>query len=165
MFDPEKDAANLLDRVWVPKVGEPAHPVDPIYIAQELGVDVYLANLTEDTAGMLVKRTGRAPEIYLNNRDHPNRQRFTCAHEVGHYIKRTDGKDDQAWEFVDLRDHVSGRGTDKGEVYANQFAAALLMPASEVRKLRQEMDAPELAIEFKVSLEAMKHRLVNLRIS
>ncbi len=57
----------------------PVLPVDPFMIAQRLGIKAYTANLDERVSGMLVKRPGEDPEIYVNDSDSPNRQRFTCA--------------------------------------------------------------------------------------
>ena len=110
---------------------------------------------------MLVKRSGQDAAIYLNRLDSQARQRFTCGHELGHYVKRGSAETGD-WEFIDRRDSVSSRGIDPAEVYANQFAAALLMPASMVRDLADSHEAFELAIMFGVSQDAMGLRLRNL---
>src|SRR5262249_13052228 len=99
----------------------------------------------------------------------PNRQRFTCAHELGHYVKRSAAGDD-AWEYVEHRNLLASQGTNSEEIYANQFAASLLMPEEAVRKLHDELKAQRgtppppaaLAFEFGVSADAMQYRLVNL---
>lgn len=110
---------------------------------------------------MLVKQHGSPPVIFLNETDSRVRQRFTCAHELGHWMKRSVMKDD--WAFVDRRDQLSGRGTDPSERYSNAFAAALLMPASEVRALGGQMYPESLARHFEVSGEAMNIRLSAIR--
>lgn len=168
MPDPEKDAQQLLQTVWIgaDDPGRTRLPVDPFYIAKTLGIGVYLDNtLASNVAGMLVKRAGYDdPEILLNPDDSRNRQRFTCAHELGHYNKRAQTGDDQEWRYVDERNFLSSQGTDPDERYANQFAAALLMPTDEVwdRAKSNGSDVAALAAEFGVSADAMNFRLINL---
>lgn len=138
-------------------------PVDPIEIARQLGIKVYTAGLEEGVAGMLVKRPARDPEMYINGADSLNRQRFTAAHELGHYVKHVAAGEDN-WEHVDYRDALSSKGTDPDEVFANQFAASLLMPRAEVERLEEKFKSPTaLAYEFGVSPDAMSFRLVNLK--
>ncbi|MEZ0577301.1 ImmA/IrrE family metallo-endopeptidase [Nocardioides sp. MH1] len=161
--DATRDASQLLDRAWAGPFGVDV-PVDPVSIARSLGVDVFTANLDMGVAGLLVKRAGQDPAIYLNANDSENRQRFTCAHELGHYIRRS-GNDDEGWEYVDRRDQLSSAGTDPEERYANGFAAQLLMPEHEVRSQAKKFDAAALAYTFGVSLEAMNNRLATLRIA
>jgi Zn-dependent peptidase ImmA (M78 family) len=111
--DATREASKLLDQVWASPFGVDI-PVDPIHIAQTLGVEVYTADLDSAVAGLLVKRQGRDAEIYLNSEDSKNRQRFTAAHELGHYVRRSTGSDD-AWDYVDRRDALSSLGTDPEE--------------------------------------------------
>ena len=142
-------------------------PVDPFAIARNLGINVYVSTLDEDVSGMLVKRAAYDdPEIYLNAGDSRNRQRFTCAHELGHYVKRTaSGDANEIWEYVDRRDTLASRGHDPDEIYANQFAANLLMPRDMLTKLKGERTLAALAALFGVSADAMTFRLDNLRRS
>ena len=57
------------------------------------------------------------------------------------------------------------KGTDKEEVFDDQFAAALLIPGYAVHKLiRHGWDVPQMADFFGVSNSAMSIRLNNLRI-
>jgi hypothetical protein len=121
--DFERDAEALLDRFWNYGEGSPAVPVDPIFIARQLGLEVLIAPLEDGVGGMLVNRPGSQPTIYLNSSDGRNRQRFTCAHELGHWVKRAVARDED-WAFVDKRDQLAGRGVDPSERYANGFAAS-----------------------------------------
>lgn len=155
-IEAEKDAEKLLQATWGGAV-----PVDPVTIARTAGLRVLEAPLNENTLGALVKQPGKDPTILLNQNDSNNRKRFTCAHELGHFVRRSEEEDEYA--TVDLRDSNSATGDDPEEVYANEFAACLLMPESEVRALAQlEMSDLEMAIRFKVSREAMQFRLKNL---
>ncbi len=158
-IDPEREARQLLSTAW----DDRPLPVDPIQIARRLGIKVYSAGLAEGVAGMLRKRPGLDPEIFVNGNDSLNRQRFTIAHELGHYVKHVAAGEDD-WEHVDYRDALSGRGTDSDEIFANQFAASLLMPREDVVRLRDEgYGIATLALEFGVSEEAMNFRLANVR--
>lgn len=134
-------------------------PVKPQHVADSLGIQVRVSALPPDVSGALAKKDGHDPVIVLQLTDHPNRQRFTCAHEIGHYWER----DDDEYEFVDFRDNLAGRGVDVHEIYANSFAAALLMPEWAVRQLFDHTkDVTELAARFGVSKGAMSIRLQNL---
>jgi len=159
----ERDAEALLETVWSRGAPEPPLPVDPIFIAQELGIAVYTATLSDGVSGMLVKRAGEDPQIYLQQSDHRNRQRFTCAHELGHYVA-CGGSD--TLEYVEHRALLASQGTDIDEIYANQFAAALLMPAAVVRSRWPERPQPALlAYDFGVSADAMSFRAGNLKLT
>jgi Zn-dependent peptidase ImmA (M78 family) len=156
----ERDAQQLLERLGMTDI-----PVDPIKVARALGIKVWTSDLEPNVAGVLVKkRQGEPPEIYVNAADHVNRQRFTTAHEVGHFFERArKGDADEPVSFVDYRDDLSAQGTNPSEMYANGFAAALLMPAARVREhWEHDRDATILASRFQVSPEAMRHRLHNL---
>lgn len=164
----ERNAQDLLDTVWSPGWGEFRKPVDAVAIAHELGIQVYFAGLERDVFGMLVKRPGDDPAIYLNGLDSENRQRFTCAHELGHYDLRVTpgdagptGEDD--WSYIDRRSSLSSTGDDPEERYANLFAASLLMPRPEVLRLADQHSVTSLAYLFGVSAEAMGYRLNYLR--
>jgi len=165
----EEDARELLRTAWAPAGGEDKVPlpVDPFAIAQALGIKAFSAPLDNGVSGMLVKRAGEDAEIYVHAADSPNRQRFTCAHELGHYVRRVAAEDTE-WEYVEHRDLLASQGTNPDEIYANQFAAALLMPREVVEKRLDELGsrglavAPSLAVEFGVSADAMQYRIKNL---
>ncbi len=161
-LDPEHEAQQLLSTAWRGR----SVPVDPIQIAQQLGIKVYTAGLDEGVAGMLRKRPGHDPEVFINGSDSLNRQRFTVAHELGHYVKHVAAGQDE-WEHVDYRDALTSEGTDPEERFANKFAASLLMPKDEIQRLKREKGygAAALALEFGVSGEAMSFRLVNLKLA
>lgn len=134
-------------------------PVDPAQVAEALGLEVLAAQLGPQLAGALVKEPGRDPRIFLNGTDSSNRKRFTCAHEIGHFVKRTDGDSD--YEYYDFRDSFSSSsGVDPEERYANAFAAALLMPKEKVKQMKKEgLKDLEMASRLGVSREAMIYRL------
>lgn len=137
-------------------------PVDPVYIAKKLGAQVVVARLPDEVYGALMKEKGSDPIIYLEETDSEQRQRFTCAHELGHLYSRIG---DEEYETIDLRDEwLSPSATNVEEIFANQFAANLLMPEDEIRAQVHHSKA-KLLSHFGVSGEAMKWRLKNLDIS
>lgn len=159
-----RDPVIEADRVRLSAWG-PVFPVDPVLIARRLGINVRQAVLSANVSGALVKNLGEDPTILLNASDSPNRQRFTCAHELGHFVGRDNDPD--AYEYVDLRDTIwSAAGVEPTEVFANQFAANLLMPEKEVRRLHAEGYGPtEMALYFDISQDALHFRLKNLKIT
>lgn len=145
-----QEAAAVLDRYWRPLL----LPVDPVSVARGLGLSVFSAELGEDVWGMLVGGSAGC-DIYLD-RDQPRtRYRFSCAHELGHFIDRgaelAPGR-----AFVDKRsDSGVGRAD---EVFANEFAGSLLMPEADFRSAVRASEDYDLAERFAVSLDAVRRR-------
>jgi len=162
-LDPELEAQGVLRTRWVRNGDKTRVPVDPIAIAHNLGLDVFMAPLSEGVSGMLTSNNIVKPAIYLSSQDAPVRRRFTCAHEIGHWIHHELKGETAAIEFVDLRAHLSSRGVDQEEIWANQFAAALLMPAEVVRALLPSYGESGVAYRLDVSLSAVGFRVENLR--
>ena len=106
--DAAKDAERILAEVWGDVI-----PVDPALVARRLGIDVLNARLNETVSGALVKEPGHDPSIVLNSMDSASRRRFSCAHEIGHFVRRRDALD--AYEYVDYRDTLSSGGLDAEE--------------------------------------------------
>jgi Zn-dependent peptidase ImmA (M78 family) len=149
-----REAEQVLTMHWGDSI-----PVDPAKIAHAMGIKVANAYLDPDVAGAIEKRAGRPAHIFLSESDHPNRKRFTCAHEIGHFVKHGEGD----FEYVDYRDGTASMGVDEDERFANAFAAALLMPEKEVRRLHNMgMHEKDMAAAFGVSEAAMVNRLKNL---
>jgi Zn-dependent peptidase ImmA (M78 family) len=136
-------------------------------IARYVGLRVVPAPLGGDISGLLVTRKGSST-ICVEERHHENRQRFTIAHEIGHHVLGHhfgEGENVHV-DRVSMRSAKSSEGSDRLEIAANQFAAALLMPERVVElELQRLQDSPgedvvrELARRFKVSTEAMAIRL------
>ncbi len=132
-------------------------------LARRLGIRVQTVALPPDESGNIAMPADGVAVISLNRWDSLNRQRFTCAHEIGHYLRREEGGH-WGFSFTDYRDTLAGLGVDAEEVYANQFAAALLMPGHLVRQWFPKQNAEKLARRFGTSLQAMTLRLRNLRL-
>lgn len=148
-------------------------PVPVEAIAKHMGVDVRYAALDDELSGMIFIKDGR-PIIGINRLHHPNRQRFTIAHELGHFVMHkklitNEVHVDRQFRVL-MRDGNAGSGTQKEEVEANRFAAALLMPEALVLKaiadhtfdIDDENPLSELAKQFKVSRQTMEYRVRNL---
>lgn len=160
-ISPQEAAQKVLDSVWKDR----PFPVDPARIAGLLGLKVIETDLPEEVSGAIIKKKDEDPIIIISKADSKNRQRFSCAHELGHYVYHMD-MGQEKYEWVDLRGTAAGLGTNPEEIFANGFAAALLMPEEEVNRLYKEKTPPFLmAIHFGVSDDAMNYRLKNLSLA
>lgn len=161
--DAEWDAERLLEGWWTTPDKDHPLPVDPMELARRLGIHVQIVALQPDESGSIEIPADGVAVISLNHRDSKNRQRFTCAHEIGHYLQR-EASGRAGLSFIDYRDTLAGLGVDAQEVYANQFAAALLMPAPLVERWFPDEKVEKLARRFGTSTQAMNLRLSNLRL-
>ena len=163
--DPAVEARRVIEVFWSPDPPDTPFPVDPVRVAKAMGLEVLEAVLESDVSGALVKEPGRDATILLAAGESKRRQRFTCAHEVGHYMLRRAGTDETPYSFVDKRDGLSAEGTDPDERWANAFAAELLMPEATVKSWSGTYDDLEMAERFGVSSEAMNARLRSLQLA
>lgn len=149
-------------------------PVDVDAVAKALGATViYSPSLNNDLSGMIFIE-GDKTIIGVNSVHHRNRQRFTIAHEIGHFLLHknvnesnsihVDGGFVQTWN----RDGRSSQGQDADEIEANRFAAELLMPTKFLEKDIAELGSIDmendehlipLAAKYEVSLHALSLRL------
>jgi len=150
-------------------------PVDVAALARSLGVVVVLSTFDDaDVSGMLFR--GEQEVIGVNGAHSRQRQRFTIAHELGHRALHP-GRElilDSPVR-VNFRDRTSSMATDREEIEANAFAAALLMPDLMVRAeldrlaphTRRDLDktTSTLADRFDVSAAALGFRLINLGLT
>jgi Zn-dependent peptidase ImmA (M78 family) len=126
-----------------------------------------------DISGILYHEGGKAI-IGVNSLHSATRQRFTIAHEIGHLKLHDKSELYVDRDFRVYRDEHSSRATNKLEIEANKFAAELLMPEEMIRNdwtdhgilLSYDYENDEyihkLAKRYKVSLQAMIFRLMNL---
>jgi Zn-dependent peptidase ImmA (M78 family) len=158
-------------------ITEPHVPIRTI--AKELGISVIDEKFNDsDISGMLFRDENKKVNIIGVNSSHsPNRQRFTIAHELGHFLlhKGETNHFDRAGVFrVNYRNSVSSTATNNEEIEANTFAAAILMPEHFImpaieQKLSDGLDISddsdeisEIAELFKVSSQALYFRLSKL---
>lgn len=138
--------------------------VDPIAIARAESITVVPSSYL-DVNGQITK-DGKTGEVIIEYNDtlHPNRQRFTIAHELGHYFA---GHLDETGKtlFRDPMKNFSLDNYDPLEVEANKLAAEILMPEDKISFLIEELKyntIDDLAQALVVSPAAMTYRLKNL---
>lgn len=139
-------------------------PVKVGELATELGLKVVRAPLPPKISGLIQPSTDAAAgfEIRVNKYEMPERQRFTVAHEIAHYLLHRDDIGSGVVDTIMYRSNL----TSRKETEANRLAADIVMPAHAVsRELdrlggsRTEEAVEELASIFRVSVPAMKVRL------
>jgi Zn-dependent peptidase ImmA (M78 family) len=155
----EGEAERLLSRLGITEVPIPIEDV-----ANLLGLRISRAPSTE-FSGLLLRKDGKAL-IGVNSSEAPVRQRFTIAHEIGHFVLHP-----QKDAFVDFRKNTgAGEVRPPRERHADMFAAALLMPRKallkDFRRLARDVDTDNLtktlSKRYSVSEDAMRFRLINL---
>lgn len=165
----EDRAAELLE-----KANAYQTPVPIDRICRYLSLKVRPVDLGDEVSGVLVV-SGAGGEIGYNASQHAVRQRFTVAHEIGHFVLHHAVRAlfiDKKYAAVYKRDQSSSQGEQLLEIEANRFAAALLLPRGLVLdKIRayhldlgSETGLRELADLFSVSTQALSIRLAQLRI-
>jgi Zn-dependent peptidase ImmA (M78 family) len=139
-------------------------PVKVGELATALGLRVLRSPLQPKISGLIQPsvETPSGFQIRVNKYESAERQRFTVAHEIAHYLLH---KDDIGAGVVDSIMYRSSL-TSRKEVEANQLAADLVMPASLVTREAKSLKNAEvaeavetLAAAFKVSVAAMEIRL------
>lgn len=143
-------------------------PVPIEKIAQDYGVTIQYAPFDDALSGMAFIKDGKSI-IGVNSLHHPNRQRFTIAHELGHHVmhQRILRNGIHVDKTVLKRDKVSAEGIDLTEIEANAFAAEILMPSHWIDSLilggldvSDEVIMTFLAKKFKVSTAALNFRML-----
>tara|TARA_R100000789_G_scaffold100384_2_gene110302 strand:+ start:1587 stop:2150 length:564 start_codon:yes stop_codon:yes gene_type:complete len=97
-------------------------------------------------------------EIGVNEKHHINRQRFSMAHEYGHYLLHREKIQEMPVGEQIL--HRNG-ARNRTEYQANVFAAELLMPENLVKKSFRNCggNLKQMADYLRVSKESLKYRL------
>lgn len=158
-----------------------AHTTDGLYkdyqlqiekLCKKLNLKCFVADFDDNISGSIIRDdNGETCSVYMNRKHSKSRQRFTAAHEIGHYIsylhgsyskeelEKEGGFEDYAYAASYRKDgHYS-----KAETEANLIAAELLMPEDKVEELLKEGLTPEeMAEQFYVSPSAMTVRLQSL---
>ena len=145
-----------------------SYPVKLGEMAKELGVSVKVSSLHTGISGQ-IKREGDRYVIRVNRNESRERQRFTIAHELSHFLLHRsiiDTSPDGIEDNVLYRSGVP----ERIEYQANRLAADIVMPLTPLRKVLREdfenivTDATieVLAARFQVSKTAMEIRLSTL---
>jgi Zn-dependent peptidase ImmA (M78 family) len=136
---------------------------DLYQICETLGIRFFDADLDglqrEDVSGVISETEAGEVYVFLNQKMTPSRKTFTLAHELGHYFL---GHVDKNHKFrVDKYYYDSSQEAHQ-ESEANYFAASLLMPEREFKRMMDlfgEYNYEDLARYFGVSVSAVKNRV------
>lgn len=137
-------------------------PVDVGACANAVGLPIYSIDLPHGVSGMIVKgdrlQGSSGFVCYVDSSEPSVRQRFTAAHELGHFVLHKDLIGDSHSDNYLLR--APGL-TNWQETQANKFAADLLMPRDLIAKAIDSghTTVRDLASLFQVSEIAMGIRL------
>lgn len=141
-------------------------PLNLVALVEAEGLRLLEVDEETNTAGALYPKTR---EIVVNTRGrHLVRQRFTIAHELGHWVLAhyklgpldfdLDGFDGQFGN-----EFVSHLGRDSREQEANVFAAELLVPKLWLKTHFAQRTPDSLAQLFVVSRETMYYQMMAYR--
>jgi Zn-dependent peptidase ImmA (M78 family) len=125
-------------------------------------VEIYSTELARGISGVLLRdatyKTSSGFVVLVARNEPSVRQRFTAAHELGHFVLHRELVGDRIEDNFLLR---SNKLSDNVEVEANKFAADLLMPYALIdQAMTGGIRTPEdLARHFHVSVTAMSIRL------
>lgn len=157
-------------------------PVPVERIAEALGAEVRREEADNELCGFLLRDLKRRQAVIgVNSTHHENRQRFTIAHEIAHFLLHEGGRihvDGVDCGYrLNFRDPESSTGNNEAEKEANYFAAELLMPKQFLEEdIKQVKDGivdlldeeslqralKPLADRYEVSTQALTFRLANL---
>jgi hypothetical protein len=140
-------------------------PVPVFRILEELGLGPLREVLENEISGWIERRPDGSYGVMVNAAHAHVRQRFTAAHELGHYIYHRDllgagTGDTRAYRAEGTR-LPNGAIRPVHERQANSFAANLLMPLASINALKAEgvTTVAGLADRLEVSQDAMRIRL------
>ncbi|SFA71723.1 ImmA/IrrE family metallo-endopeptidase [Selenomonas ruminantium] len=154
---PEELAACVLGKSGM-DMDNPRLPIDPFSLMRSCGI-VYQFMDAKKLEGVYIvpEDAEDVPMVGINYNRPITRQRFTAAHELCHHLK------DRRSQICPIGNNVNAM-----ERYAEQFAAALLMPLPALRKMAAEymvdgrvdlQAALLLSVKFGVSFGACARRL------
>jgi len=168
-----KEAEKILNKLEIN-----SYPVKIEDVAKSLGINVTKMKFSKDEISGAIKMKGKdgQPVIVVNEDHCEHRQRFTVAHEIGHFMLHNISSMHVDSSDVYFRDAKATSSTSNiKEIQANQFAAELLMPRSEmINDLSGEYKIKnndndlktiaKLAKKYNVSQQAMMIRIGSLVI-
>lgn len=141
-------------------------PIDLYKLCEKLNISIFDWDFPNEISGILAIDNNKVG-IGVN-RNHPNvRQRFTIAHELGHYFFREDKSIYLDFQEASLQSYNQDTKTHQSEMKANKFAANLLMPNEWVKrdfKKFGEAGHYLLAQRYQVSEQAMWFKLISLNL-
>ena len=159
--DAHQSASTVRKTFWTGR-----YPVDPVKIALVLGAEVYEAPLGSDIFGATLQDSETSMRIYIDKYQPASRYRISAAHELGHYVERSRRTEILPRDIDRNSNQPPDINTPEGkrEIWANEFAAELLMPRTKIQQQRKNGNTSpiHLARLFNVPLPVMNHRIHTL---
>ncbi|KUO52311.1 MAG: hypothetical protein APF76_04565 [Desulfitibacter sp. BRH_c19] len=141
-------------------------PVDVFEVVKKLKLDKpveVIKTQMPNCIGGYTRKEKNGYYIMINERHLHRRQRFSVAHEIGHLYFKHKEASIHSWNYWDIHDNLQ-------ENQANEFAARLLMPATEMYQLSNIYNRytlkllEQIQVFFDVSLSATARRVTSLGI-
>ncbi|ASJ91607.1 ImmA/IrrE family metallo-endopeptidase [Porphyrobacter sp. CACIAM 03H1] len=139
-------------------------PVKLGALASELGLEVFKSPLRPGISG-LIEPSHSAPSgfrIKINRHESVERQRFTLAHEISHFLLHRELIRNGVIDDTMYRSNLSSRH----EIEANKLASKIVMPEAAVDMLRRKYSGHSfeemthlMAKDLRVSEPAMRIKL------
>ena len=158
--DIDKKATTLLQDVFG-SIGSLKLPVDLNEVALYCNLTVKQGDFKDaDIEGALDRSSNT---VYLSEHDTHDRKNFTLAHEIGH-LKLHQDVNTELFFMHQLADLLIPGGDEK-EAAADEFAAALLIPAQSLKALwKVNKSVIDLAGIFDVPTTVMRYRIKTLKL-
>jgi Zn-dependent peptidase ImmA (M78 family) len=144
----------VIDLLQQNKITAPPINVDKIAESLNISVKKHPYDEEHELSAMLIRDGGNVI-IGVNSNHSEQRQRFSIAHEIGHFLLHEGDKlivDRQIKYQVNFRNKKSSLGIDINEIEANRFASALLMPEHFINK---DLEKYEIDIDDKNNMETI----------
>jgi Zn-dependent peptidase ImmA (M78 family) len=140
-------------------------PVNVHEIAKLLGFTIIETEFPNSYSGEIFIE-GNVKSIGVNKNHTKNRQRFTVAHELGHYLNGHQYFDEEG-KMLEDTEFDFNNPLHKQEKEANLFASELLIPKEFLVKDLEKLglDIKKLTEKYQVSEQAMWIRLTSLRLA
>lgn len=140
-------------------------PVDLRGMAHDMGLGFEVESLSPQISGKLIRdgRFAAGFRIVVNGSEPMNRQRFTVAHEIGHYVLHRDLIGDGITDNAMYRSSLS----DEFERQADRFAGQILLPAQAVKDALRagHRSYAVLSEMFNASSDAIRIRIRELGLA
>jgi hypothetical protein len=131
-------------------------PVKLGALARDLGLEVFTSSMKPGISGLIEpSETARSGyRIKINRHESVERQRFTLAHEISHYLLHREHIRNGVIDNTLYRSSLS----NKQEIEANRLASRIVMPDAAVSQLRENYSG--------LTFDEMVHRMArDLRVS
>lgn len=164
----QKEINNIVEDIRI-KTGYSYPEKNIVNLANDLGISVFEVNFSDHPSinAMIVFKDSKnndKPSIYLKKDLSETRKRFTLAHELGHFLLH---KKANVKFRLEGFDYSSNSEYSREETEANYFAACILVPEEELKKLMKFFDKniQLIADYFGVSKEVIENRIKWLRMN